>query len=179
MRRAVFAVLGTVAGTSLLVGAKLGTNPLTAPQAAAATGDVGAAGDPTATPTGSASRGPTPPAAHGGSASARPSRTGTSANPPTKTTGLTNGTFAGRAVTEKYGTVKVTITVSGGRVTDVSATYPTSPETSAKINANAVPKLRQEALAAQSAAIATVSGATYTSTAYKTSLQSALDAAHA
>jgi FMN-binding domain len=41
------------------------------------------------------------------------------------------------------------------------------------------PKLRQEALTAQSATIATVSGATYTSNAYKQSLAAAVNAAKA
>lgn len=171
MRRAVFAVLGTVAGTSLLVGAKLGTNPLAGPQAVAAAGEL-----TNPSPTGAASPGPTPSGKAGASTSTAPSRSG-AAKPPT--TGLRNGTFAGRTVTEKYGDVKVTITVSGGRVTNVAASYPTSPARTASINADAIPKLRQEALAAQSASIATVSGATYTSTAYQSSLQSALDAAHA
>jgi uncharacterized protein with FMN-binding domain len=42
-----------------------------------------------------------------------------------------------------------------------------------------MPRLQQETLSAQNAAIATVSGATYTSNAYKTSLQSAINAAKA
>jgi uncharacterized protein with FMN-binding domain len=46
-----------------------------------------------------------------------------------------------------------------------------------EINSSAVPILTQEALAAQSAQIDTVSGATYTSEGYTQSLQSALDKA--
>jgi uncharacterized protein with FMN-binding domain len=60
----------------------------------------------------------------------------------------------------------------------VTATYPTGGETGS-INARAIPKLRQEVLTAQSASIATVSGATYTSNAYKQSLQAAIAAAKA
>jgi len=63
-------------------------------------------------------------------------------------------------------------------MSDLSATYPTAGQ-SAQINPGAVPRLKQEALKAQSAKIATVSGATYTSQAYAESLQSALDAAKA
>jgi uncharacterized protein with FMN-binding domain len=77
-------------------------------------------------------------------------------------------------VTEKYGTIQVTITVVGSKMTDLKASYPTGGRTG-DINAAAIPKLRQEALTAQSADIATVSGATYTSGAYKQSLQGALD----
>jgi uncharacterized protein with FMN-binding domain len=47
------------------------------------------------------------------------------------------------------------------------------------ISQSAAPILKGEAIAAQSASIDTVSGATYTSQAYAQSLQSALDAAHA
>ncbi|WP_235929408.1 FMN-binding protein [Cellulomonas citrea] len=46
---------------------------------------------------------------------------------------------------------------------------------SSQINAYATPILAQEAVAAGSAAIDTVSGATFTSQAYKKSLQSAID----
>ena len=48
---------------------------------------------------------------------------------------------------------------------------------SVRINASALPELRSEALAAQSANVDTVSGATYTSNGYAESLQTALDAA--
>jgi uncharacterized protein with FMN-binding domain len=40
-----------------------------------------------------------------------------------------------------------------------------------------MPTLQQETLAKQSASVATVSGATWTSNAYRTSLQSAIDKA--
>jgi uncharacterized protein with FMN-binding domain len=59
-------------------------------------------------------------------------------------------------------------------MTDLTASYPKGG-TTGEINAAAIPKLRQEALTAQSADIATVSGATYTSEAYQQSLQGALD----
>ncbi|WP_030381859.1 MULTISPECIES: FMN-binding protein [unclassified Streptomyces] len=89
----------------------------------------------------------------------------------------------GRAVTggeaqTRWGPVQVKVTVSGGRVTDVTAVeYPTENPRDQQINSYALPQLRTEALAAQSADIDTVSGATYTSEGYKQSLQSALDAA--
>ncbi|BFO20005.1 hypothetical protein SHKM778_63930 [Streptomyces sp. KM77-8] len=46
-----------------------------------------------------------------------------------------------------------------------------------QVNANAVPKLNQAAVAAGDAEIDAVSGATYTSAGYRQSLQSALDKA--
>ena len=71
------------------------------------------------------------------------------------------------------------MTVSGGKITNVTAATTAADSKSAQINARTVPVLKSEVLAAQSADIATVSGATYTSEAYLTSLQSALDQAQA
>ncbi|MCZ7461374.1 FMN-binding protein [Streptomyces sp. WMMC940] len=78
----------------------------------------------------------------------------------------------------QYGDVQVRLTVSGGRVTAAEAVKaPSSDANSRKIAADAVPKLNQAAVAAQSAEIDAVSGATYTSQGYISSLQSALDKA--
>ncbi|MGC0371044.1 FMN-binding protein [Microbacterium sp. SLBN-111] len=57
--------------------------------------------------------------------------------------------------------------------------YPSEDFRDQQINSRALPILVQETLSAQSADIDMVSGATYTSTGYKKSLQSALDEAHA
>jgi uncharacterized protein with FMN-binding domain len=76
----------------------------------------------------------------------------------------------------RYGPVQVAVVYSNGKIVDVTALQtPTGDSRSRAIAANAVPILRSEALSAQSASINTVSGATYTSQAYKTSLQSAID----
>ncbi|MEA2566066.1 MAG: hypothetical protein QOD49_1243, partial [Actinomycetota bacterium] len=64
---------------------------------------------------------------------------------------------------------------SGQRVTDVRAPQlPYDRARSASISQYVAPVLRSEALAAQSAQIDTISGATYTSDAYAQSLQAAL-----
>jgi uncharacterized protein with FMN-binding domain len=77
-----------------------------------------------------------------------------------------------------YGPVQVKITVAGGRVTAAAALeYPTETPRDQQINAYAIPRLNQEAVAAGSARIDTVSGATYTSGGYIGSLQNALDRA--
>ena len=55
--------------------------------------------------------------------------------------------------------------------------YPQNDPRDEQINAYAIPELDKEALAAGSARIDTVSGATYTSEGYVQSLQSALDQA--
>ena len=94
------------------------------------------------------------------------------------TTGLADGTYAGSTDTNKWGPVQVQITVSGGQLTKVVALQtPTDDRKSITINQRATPTLASEALSAQGADIDTVSGATYTSESYATSLQSAIDLA--
>ncbi|MCW2749226.1 MAG: FMN-binding protein, partial [Aeromicrobium sp.] len=75
--------------------------------------------------------------------------------------------------------VQVAAVLRNGRLVDVRALrLPNLDARSRQISAMAAPLLRLEAIAAGSAAIDTVSGATYTSEAYAQSLQAALDAAH-
>jgi uncharacterized protein with FMN-binding domain len=77
-----------------------------------------------------------------------------------------------------YGPVQVQITVRSRKLTAVNMIqYPDGTPRDAQINAYAIPQLTQEALAANSAKIDAISGATYTSGGYITSLQSALDKA--
>ncbi|MFJ3643039.1 FMN-binding protein [Streptomyces sp. NPDC090108] len=83
----------------------------------------------------------------------------------------------GKAVQTQYGTVQVRITVRSGKIVQAAAVQAPQGGTSDQKTALAVPRLNQEAVAAGSAHIDTVSGATYTSTGYKQSLQSALDQA--
>jgi uncharacterized protein with FMN-binding domain len=84
----------------------------------------------------------------------------------------------GDTVQTRWGPVQVRITVKNGKLTDVTAvSYPTDNPRDQEINSFALPRLRSEALQAQSASIDTVSGATYTSDGYRQSLQSALDSA--
>jgi len=90
-----------------------------------------------------------------------------------------SGTVDGAVVGTQYGSVQVRVSFTGSKITNVHALQLTdSSRTSVSISAGAAPTLRQEALAAQSAQIDVVSGATYTSEAYQQSLQSAIDAAH-
>jgi len=78
----------------------------------------------------------------------------------------------------RWGTVRVTLTVTGKKIVKVAATAPTERPRSAFINRQAVPFLDREVLKAQSAKINGISGATLTSEAFHQSLQSALHAAH-
>jgi uncharacterized protein with FMN-binding domain len=76
-----------------------------------------------------------------------------------------------------HGQVQLRIGVSDGHMIDITAVRLPVGGRSTEINQVAVPVLRREALAAQSARIDAVSGATNTSRAYVRSLQAALDAA--
>ena len=76
----------------------------------------------------------------------------------------------------RYGPVQVQITVTGTKITEVTAIQvPSGNGRDQEINSYAVPPLTQEVLAAQSPHVDMVSGGTYTSEGYLTSLQSALD----
>jgi uncharacterized protein with FMN-binding domain len=74
--------------------------------------------------------------------------------------------------------MQVAITVAGTRITKVTVLQQTNDGAeSSQIDAMAIPQLTSETLTRQSANIDAVSGATYTSSGYKQSLQSALDKA--
>ncbi|GAA2585227.1 FMN-binding protein [Winogradskya consettensis] len=88
-------------------------------------------------------------------------------------------TYTGSVAQTQWGPVQVAITVVNGKITDVQVpVYPNGNHRDEEINARALPVLTQETLAAQNAAIDTVSGATVTTNGYLESLQAALDAAH-
>ena len=109
--------------------------------------------------------------------------TGTGASTsPSGTTGggasAADGTYTGQTVSTRFGDVQVQVSVASGSITDVSALKLTDDDgRSVQISNRAAPLLRNEVLSAQSANVSTIGGATYTSDAYLTSLQSALDQA--
>jgi uncharacterized protein with FMN-binding domain len=107
----------------------------------------------------------------GGTSSTRPPSSGQTA-PVVKTVN-------GQSADTQFGPVQVQIKIRGGRVVSAAAIdYPQGSGRDREINSYAIPILQRETLAAQSARIDTVSGATYTSDGYVRSLQSALDSAH-
>ena len=109
------------------------------------------------------------------------SPTATAAKPGVVSTGPASGvlTVNGTSAGTRYGPVQVRVTIRSHRLVAVTAlVYPSSGGRDQEISAFALPQLEQEAIAAQSAQIDTVSGATFTSDGYRRSLQSALDAAH-
>jgi uncharacterized protein with FMN-binding domain len=84
-----------------------------------------------------------------------------------------NGTFTGPSINVNYGNVQVKITVVNGRITDAVAVVAPSGKNDRYTNMSA-PTLKKQTLAVQSANIQGVSGASYTSYGWYTSLQGAL-----
>jgi hypothetical protein len=168
LRRIVLTAVSTVAGGLLLLSLK----PHTTASAAAPAdgGSAPVAGPATPAPSGGSSGAPS------GSPSASPSHS--SGGGAGGSGASTTRTVDGDAVQTRYGPVQLRITLTGGKLTAVTAIQlPQDNPRDSEISGFAVPQLTQEALAAQSAHIDSVSGATYTSEGYVQSLQSALDKA--
>jgi uncharacterized protein with FMN-binding domain len=87
-------------------------------------------------------------------------------------------TVTGSLATDQYGQLQVKLSVKNGRITKVGfTTFVANDGHSMQIDQSAAPVLIRETIAAQSAHIQGVSGATYTSNAYQQSLQAAIDKA--
>ena len=85
-------------------------------------------------------------------------------------------TASGDVVSIRWGEVQVAVTVEGDDIVDVKAlAMPDGDHRTSDISDDVEPILREEAIASDSADVSVISGATYTSKAYATSLQSALD----
>ncbi|MEU5307412.1 FMN-binding protein [Streptomyces sp. NPDC021562] len=109
-------------------------------------------------------------------AGAAPSAAAAGQESPQGGTGAAGATTVDGAATQtQYGVVQVRLTVANGKITQAQAIQAPKGGTSDQKTALSVPQLNKETVAAQSANIDSVSGATYTSTGYKQSLQSALD----
>lgn len=167
------AVGGALASAAVIIGAwqtgqTTSTRPASSQAAALPADDDGTAAtgnDPTTT---APSTAPT----------ATPAPSSDTAAPGATAGTLQDGTFTGTTVTTRYGDVQVSVTVTSGAITAVTALHLTDDDgRSVQISQRAAPVLEQEVLAAQSAQVDTVSGATYTSDAYLQSLQAALDQA--
>jgi uncharacterized protein with FMN-binding domain len=160
MRRTLLTLGGTVAGLAALLSFK--THSL-------------ASADPApASPAASASASPSAAGAMGsGKAGSTPKAGKTSKASSGKTL-----TVAGTVANTEHGPMQVQLTLAGTKITKVTLLQRTNDGAeSDQIDATAIPKLTSETLAAQSAEIDAVSGATYTSSGYIQSLQSALDKA--
>ena len=167
MRRVILAIVGTVAGLVVLLSFKTHSTSAAATPPAAISGTSGTTGT---TGQASASTGST-------GASSSSSSSPSASSSPSSIAG-TAKTVTGTAADTIYGPVQVQITVKNGKVTAAQAVqYPQDSPRDQQINSYAIPVLNQEAVSASSASIDAVSGATYTSGGYVTSLQSALDKA--
>jgi uncharacterized protein with FMN-binding domain len=159
MRRVILAIVSTVVGLVLLLTFK--------------THSTGGAGSPPAaigTPSAGGVSG------SGGASGASGSGGGGDAGVGTGTAAAK--TVTGMAANTIYGPVQVQIMVKGGKVTAAKAVeYPQDTPRDSQINAYAIPVLDREAVSVGSGKIDMVSGATYTSQGYLTSLQNALDQA--
>lgn len=86
--------------------------------------------------------------------------------------------YTGSAYQSPYGPMQVAITVDGTRITGIQWTQlPMSDGHSYRINSYAAPLLVEQAMTAQSATVDGVSGATYTTDGFRTSLESAIQKA--
>jgi len=185
-KRAVAAILTTALGLVLLFSFRTPSVPTTAATGGGAAAAVeqpasGVAGTVTpdapvtpVAPEASASPTPTDRAAQGtrsGAATSTP-------KPVTPSAARGDGQYSGTVVDMRYGAVQVQVTISNGKIVDVTALQlPSNDPHSAQISQYVEPILRSSALQAQSAQVDLVSGATYTSQAYARSLQAALDQA--
>jgi uncharacterized protein with FMN-binding domain len=192
LRRVVLTSAATVSGIVLMLALKPTTDPYSV-QAGAPSAPVTAVASASASPASSpsvsaspsrtaghkrASSSPSASASHSTSTAPRKTSSAPSAPKTTSAPVTTTRTVTGATAQTQYGPVQVRITLTGSKITGATAVqYPNEAARSRDINSTAIPKLNQETLAAQSANIDSVSGATYTSTGYKQSLQSALDQA--
>ncbi len=158
MRRIVIALAGTVTALVMLFSWPSSTNR----SVSSTTGGTSGTGT-----TGGTGSGPT-----SGSTTSGAGTTGTTGAPAGATT------YDGAVASTRWGDVQVRITVTNGTLTASEAiAYQNGNGHDQQINAYAIPILNQAAVAAQSAKISMVSGATVTSQGYVQSLQSALDKA--
>lgn len=162
MRRITMWLLATVSAVVLLFSYRTSTMGAAAPDTTALA-DVS-----TSAPASASASAETTPTADPSTPSAAPPNPSSAAQ-----------TYTGTAANTRYGPVQVQITVVDGKITAATVTeVPDQNGRDREINEQAVPMLEQETVAAQSADIDMISGATYTCDGYVTSLQSAIDQAH-
>jgi uncharacterized protein with FMN-binding domain len=163
MRRAILAVVGTIAGLVALLSFK-SHDPAAAVAATSGTGG-----------------GPSAASSSGAAAPAQSSGTTTVAGefPEGSLTGKLpagESTVTGRVANTVYGPVQIQLAVKDDKIVKVAVLeQPTTTMHDIQIGEFAFPRLISETLANQNAKIDAVSGASYTSAGYISSLQSALD----
>ena len=137
-----------------------------------------AAGTTTSTTLGTTSSGTTGSGTTSGTTSSgTTSGTTSSGTTSSGTTSGATGTYTGTTKSDRWGTITVTVTLVNGKITDITYKTTVGDNRSAQIEARSIPVLKAAVLAANSTDVSTVSGATYTTKKYLSSLQSALDQA--
>jgi len=171
VRRAVLAVAGLAAGTSLLVVVKGGAGAAPDTVAAANAGPTPSAGAGSPDPSAPAGKNPAPtPSATKKTTKPKPGKASTAAPPPK------SNKVVGPRVENPYGAVQVVIELSGTRIVNVrTLEMPDLEARSDQLSALAEPQLRDEAIREQGANLDTVSGATETSESYQDSLRVAIE----
>jgi uncharacterized protein with FMN-binding domain len=180
--RLLIALAGTAAGLAALLSFKTHSAAGGAVAAQATGTQGGSTSTSAAGGTGSAGKASTGTASSGSGKAASGSGKGSASSASRQGTASSAGTrtVTGAVENTQYGPMQVQVTLAGRKITGVKVLQQTNDGTeSQQIDANAVPQLTNETLAAQSARIAAVSGASYTSAGYTQSLQSALDKANA
>lgn len=158
MSRVILAIVTTAIGLVLLLSFK---------SHSASGGSISSIGSPNQNGTG-----PSSTAGTGTTSKSSGSKSGSSGS------GGSSRTVDGSTAQTIYGPIQVDITVKNGKITAVNVpVYPNGTFRDAQINQFALPQLIQETIAANSANIDAVSGASYTSQGYISSLQSAVDQA--
>ena len=157
MKKYIIAGVLVIAFVAYLIFANKNTTPITpAPSFVTPTTTPNAVG-PTSLPTTTA-----------------PSRNPPLGSPSTSAGQYKDGTYTGIVADAFYGNLQAVAVIQGGALADVTfPQYPTNGH-SAQVAAQALPILKQEAIAAQSANVNVVSGATQDSQAFQQSLASAL-----
>lgn len=186
MKRAILIATGTVGGLGAVLAITPPTFTSTESSSMALPGAAVDPADSASTPAATQSAAPTKSATAAVPAKATPSKSATTNNSQTQTPASTptkatvapvtkavSGTFTGDSIDVRYGFVQVKITVENGKITDAQAVTAPSGRND-RWTQMSVPVLRQRTLAAQSANISGVSGASFTSYGWYTSLASAL-----
>ena len=160
MKRALLIAGGTIGG----LGAVLMITPPNLSSTTQVSGGIPQV-DPTAAPSKSTQPTKKP--------SAKPGATAAPTQSAPQPSGATDGSFTGDPISIRYGTVQVKITVQGGKIVDAQAVKaPTGSND--RYTQMAVPRLREQTIAAQNANIQGVSGASFTSYGWYKSLVSAI-----
>ena len=163
--KSIAALALTGAGSALVLGFKTTGGDATLP--------VANSGSATSSSSGSASSSGSSPTSGSGTTSDSGPNSGSSGS----TTKYADGTWMGSEVSEPWGPFQVEVVISGGKITNVSVVESPGDRHSSRINNVAVPLLTESTMATQSPNADMVSGATWTSDSYATSLQVALDKA--